>query len=225
MFETSGEKAMSRPLSLILVLPSALALEACCHCPPPTVTCVAPPSAAPGAAPASAATRALRLPGRLPFPQRSPPASLEALLKDLKRSPRSFAAFRFALSPYIGGRVRWRLRSWGGEHSSVGYETPSGTQPVKLGEADVGRIRFISESLGESANLVSTWEAELPVVTCLATFSRHDDALFVRGDGKRAKTPDRGLFTIEATIWGATREGSANLWLHDCAVVEGGSRP
>ena len=198
------------PRLLALTVLSCLVLHGCCHCPPPA-TCK--PEATPP-------PPSLRLPTKLGPPRLSPPGSLDALLADLKTSASSFAAFRDALAPYLGGRVRWRLRSWGGELSTEGYVTPSGKQPVKADEIQVGRIRFISPALDADANLITVRDAGQPVVTCLSLFPTDDDPRFVRSDGRRAVAPAGGVVTIEALIWGATREGHANVWLHDCALVE-----
>lgn len=203
----------------------ALLLEACCHCPSPVVQACPPtgtPPARPAAAQAPAAPPApsLRLPRKLGPARSTPPSSLEALLKALDLRDGSFAALRDALEPYIGGRVRWTLRSWGGEMSTVGYQTPSGLQPVKIGATEVGRIRLISTTLGEGANLGTVIDAGHPVVTCLALFPADDDPRLARSDDRRVRAPDLGIVTIEGTIWGATREGRGNLWLHDCAVVD-----
>jgi hypothetical protein len=197
---------MPRFLALIVLL--LLGLDGCCHCPPP-------PSPRTEAAPPS-----LRLPTGLGSPHRSPPGSLAALLKELRTSASSFAAFRDALAPYLGGRVRWQLRSWGGDLTTKGCVTPSGKQPAEVGGTRVGRIRFISPALDADANLVTVRDAGQPIVSCLSVFPADDDPRFVRSDGKRAVAPAGGVVTIEATIWGVTSEGHANLWLHDCALVE-----
>jgi hypothetical protein len=166
-------------------------------------------------------TPAVALPGPLGPAQQQAPDSLAALIEEHKLQRASFRAFRDALEPYIGTRVSWRLRSWGGENSSVGYDTPGGgRQPVKVKEGEVGRIRFVAPKFKLEDGLGEVLDAGHPIVTCLALFPITDDPLFIRSDSKRAPAAGHGVVVlIEATIWGALREGGgANLWLHDCAV-------
>jgi len=170
--------------------------------------------------PDTAATRGLGLPAGLGPPERPAPPSLEALLEEhlLKDAP--FSRLRDSVRSYVGASVCWRLRSWGGEVSSGGFQTPAGRQPPSVDSGDVGRIRFVSAEFGADAGLVEVGEAGHPIIACLALFPRDDEALFLRGDEQRAYAPGIGSTTIEAELWGAVYAGIPVLWLHNCSVVE-----
>jgi len=143
-------------------------------------------------------------------------ASFEALLSELDTKSPSLGGLRRATKPYVGAKVRWRMRSWGGEESGSSFVTP----PSKQAGRHKLRIRFISLTLGEKADLGTVDDAGQPVVTCLYKSSA-DGAAFVRTDGKRAPATHTGPVTLEGTVWGATDEGrGGNLWLQDCAIVE-----
>ena len=97
---------MSRSSWLLLALaPLALLAGGCCRCPKPCAVAAGP-------APASGS---LLLPEKLGPPVRPAPASLEDWLIAERLPHSGFARFKEALGPYLGARVRWTLRSWGGE--------------------------------------------------------------------------------------------------------------
>lgn len=215
------------PKLLIACITCAAIGCATCHCPecPTTATPVStatsdptPPESASTATVASADTlESPVLPEKLGSPTKTAPASLEDFLQIEKLVHASFDRFQEAVSTIEGARVRWNLLSWGGEITTEkGYNTPSGVQPLSI-----GRIRLVTATL-PNADLIGIEEAGHPVVACLAQFPDDGGAVFVQSDGHRASAPASGLeFTIEAAIWGATREGGgATLWLHDCEVAE-----
>ena len=193
----------------------ALLLEGCCPCRHEARECPAGPSPA-----SQPAEPRLTLPGRLGPATQAAPASLEAWLVAQKLPGAGFERFAAAVKPLVGARVRWRLRSWGGEVTTGdGFETPSGTQPAKLGKTMVGRIRLISDSLVASATLSEVYDAGHPVVACLALFPPDGEPRFVRGEAHRGDAAARGVVMLEGTIWGTTYEGKGTLWLHECAVT------
>jgi len=157
-------------------------------------------------------TPTVALPGPLGPARRAAPGSLAALLENHELQRAGYGAFRDALEPYLGARVRW------------GYDTPGGQrQPVKVKEGEVGRVRFVAPTFSLEDGLGEVRAAGHPVVTCLALFPSDDDPRFIRSDERQALAAGHGVVvTIEATIWGALREGGgANLWLHDCSVEPG----
>jgi hypothetical protein len=159
------------------------------------------------------------LAGKLGPAQKPAPATFAALLLEVNTKSPSPAGLRAVVEPYVGAKVRWRLRSWGGEESGDGFVTPNGhLAPTGRGKGP-GRIRFVSLELGEKADLGTVDDAGQPVVTCLARFTDNGDN-FVRSDGKQALASATGPVTVEATVWGVTDEGrGGNLWLHDCAIA------
>jgi hypothetical protein len=141
------------------------------------------------------------------------PTSLEAFLAAESLVGAPVAAFEAATRRIAGARVAWPLRSWGGEESSVGFDTPAGRR------RGVDRVRLVSESL-QGANLGGVISAGHPVVVCLARPSG-GAAAFERADGRREPAPAAGAtVTVEGLVWGVTDEGGTpHLWLRDCAVV------
>ena len=141
------------------------------------------------------------------------PDSLEEWLATENLIGASVERFRQVTERERGASVRWRLLSWGGEGSTVGFQTPDGPLP-----ASIGRVRFISTTLG-GGDLSTVDAAGYPVVCCLAQFA--NVGTFVRNDGRLERSPEmNAIVTIEGTVWGATDEGGATLWLRNCAVVE-----
>jgi alpha-tubulin suppressor-like RCC1 family protein len=134
------------------------------------------------------------------------------------------AAYEKAFAPLVGAKVHWQLHSWGGEVSSVGYVTPSGSQPPRAGESQIGRTRLISRTLGEDADLWTVMEEGWPVVVCLARYDRGQPrGQFIRDDDRVEREPvQHENVTLEGTLWGVRAEGDDDLptvWLHDCAVT------
>jgi hypothetical protein len=160
------------------------------------------------------------LPAKLGPPTKKAPGSLDELLATEKLVNADLRQYKRAVAPYVGARVRWKLYSWGGEVTmGCGYVTPAGRQPPRLGDdANLGRIRMISPSLGPGADLGTVMEAGHPVVVCLALFPEDDDDHFIRDDGMHTSTPGMEPVEIEGTVWGATK--GRDLWLHNCQVVK-----
>jgi hypothetical protein len=105
-------------------------------------------------APATAAPASAELRQPVLGPPAAPaPASLEAFLDAGAPARGPFSRFHAATARIAGARVRWRLWSWGGEVSDVGFDTPTGRPP-----ATVGRIRFVSELL-QGADLSGVYDA------------------------------------------------------------------
>jgi len=213
--------------ALLALLP--LQLLCCCPRPrppcPPCATCAtcAPCARCPAARPVptsqpAASQAALTPPPHLKPRRRAPFATLGRFLDKNRLHGASFRRFHHALTPHLGATIRWRLRSWGREISARGYDTPGGRHPPRSGGVRIGRIRLISPTFGGGAGLAAVRRAGHPVISCLARFPP-GEALFVRSDGRRERAPDRGVVTIEGTLWGVRYDGGPALWLFDCALV------
>jgi len=213
-----------------------LSSGACRPLRPPVTSPAAPPAPAarapeirealaPAAAPPSDQTATeIVLPTQLGPPQQPAPDSLEVLMAEHGLAHAKAAVYEKAFAPLLGAKVHWQLHSWGGEVSSVGYVTPSGSEPPRAGESQIGRTRLISRTLGDDADLWTVIEEGWPVVVCLA---RHDlgqpKGQFIRDDDSVESAPLPGEnVTLEGTLWGVLAEGdddSPTIWLHNCAVT------
>ncbi|MFK7992199.1 MAG: hypothetical protein AB8I08_39635 [Sandaracinaceae bacterium] len=201
----------THPHFFMLAVVFALLATACggerASSPPPAETTAQPD---PGSDPASEPRAD---PRDAPPPSRVvAPASLEAMMEahDLTSAP--FSEWQRHIAPLVGTAVRWPLRSWGGELTRGTFDTPEGPQGT-------ARVRLISRSLGEDADLLVVYDSGHPIVACLADFSGDAERRFVRSDGAVAPTPGRQEVILEAVIWGVTGEGNATLWLRDCRVA------
>lgn len=177
------------------------------------------PSASPQ--PSPQAPPALQLPESLPPSEQATPQSLALFLTEADLEAATPREFRARVEPYVGNRVRWWLRSWGGEirRSGAGYLTPSGRQPRSLDGATVGRVRLVNPALEPDADLSDVWQAHQPVVHCLASFSEAEGSRFIhRGMPEQPAPVPRGETWVTGTIWGATGGDHKDLWLLDCEI-------
>ena len=143
--------------------------------------------------------------------------SLERLMASEELAGAPIERWQRALEQHLGASVRWRLLSWGGELSSVGYRTPTG------GPRGAERVRFVSLELGPGATLVEVGEHGHPVVACLARgLDGGGRPRFARdGPGPEPEVPDGvGEVTITGRLWGVVSEsGWTTLWLRSCEVL------